>query len=415
MITIGSTEREMDTGCFSVPGGFAWWYLDLITPQGDGLVLIWALGLPFLPGYADSARRGSPQRPDGRPSINIVVYRDGKPDFYLLQEYGGEGIGDRGQGVVRSPAQPVSATGDRKEERGNREQGIKSEARECGQLNGGDGIPSIGRSRFRSWTEGGRRRVEIELDCPVPGSDERLTGTVRVDGIARRGGDGAGGTADAAHLWTPLTGPAMGEATLDLGDQPIARLRGRAYHDWNSGRVPLHSLGIDHWIWSRFPLEGRELICYLLWPRGADAASRFIVLTIEGRGLMRELTEVTVQPGRCRRGFGGIPYPEVFRLLRAGERWAEVRNATVVDNGPFYMRFQSEIVLADGERALGWTELCYPERVDRALHRPLVRMRVHQVGGPNSLWLPLFSGPRVGRLGRWFRSLWAPGAHSNDS
>ena len=387
MIEIGSSEREMDASCFAAPGGFAWWYLDLITPDGDGLVLIWALGLPFLPGYAHSARRGSPQRPDGRPSINVVVYRRGEPNFYLLQEYEG----------------------------GKREEGRGSEASECLRFDAADGIPPIGRSRFRSWTEEGRRRVEVELDCPVPGSSERLTGWVRVYGVARRMIDEADEAAGAVHVWTPLTGPAEGEATLALGARPIARLRGRAYHDRNSGRVPLHALGIDHWIWSRFPLEGRELICYLLWPQGSDAAPRFITLSIDEQGLTRELPEVSVQPGRRRRGFGGISYPEGFRLLRAGERWAEVRHTSVVDNGPFYMRFQSEIVLADSERALGWTELCYPERVDRSLHRPLVRMRVHRVGGPNSLWLPLFSGPRGGRAGRWFRSLRASGAPDQQS
>ena len=34
------------------------------------------------------------------------------------------------------------------------------------------------------------------------------------------------------------------------------------------------------------------------------------------------------------------------------------------------------------------------------LLRPLVRMRVHRAAGPNSMWLPLFSGDADGRLRR---------------
>lgn len=373
MIRIGSADREMDARFLRAPGGFAWWYVDLLTPDGDGLVLIWSYGLPFLPGYASRARLGRPELPTARPSVNVVVYRRGRPSFYLLQEY----ADPDGAGALpgASPGSTILPP-----------------------------VLRIGDSEFRSWREDGRQRVEATLDCAVPGSSQRLTGTVRVDGVARRP-DGDAEEADAPHVWTPLTGPATGTATLDWGDQSVARLRGRAYHDRNGGAVPLHDLGIRHWIWGRFPLRDRELICYLLWPEHARGSPRVLGLTIDAAGRTEAVGDLRAELGPERRGFAGLRWPERFRLLRGDALWAEVRHAVVVDQGPFYLRFQSEARTGDGERALGWGELCRPDAVDRARHRPLVRMRVHRPAARNSLWLPLFTGPRSGRAGRLLRAL----------
>ncbi|HCA51752.1 MAG TPA: hypothetical protein DEP24_01675, partial [Mycobacterium sp.] len=53
---------------------------------GRAATLIWSWGLPFLPGYAQSARAGRPRLPLQRPSVNLVVYEGGRERFYLLSE-----------------------------------------------------------------------------------------------------------------------------------------------------------------------------------------------------------------------------------------------------------------------------------------------------------------------------------------
>ena len=76
----------------------------------------------------------------------------------------------------------------------------------------------------------------------------------------------------------------------------------------------------------------------------------------------------------------------------------------VVDSGPFYMRFITRGSVDGGEEATGIGELIRPDRVDLGRHRPLVRMRVHDVReGDNSMWLPLFTGPKRGRIRRLMR------------
>ena len=362
MIDIGSTDAAVSADLLDAPGGFVWWYADLVAPGGDGAVLIWSYGLPFLPGYAAASRRGAAQRPAERPSLNLAVYRGGAPDFYLLQEY---------------PAEPAPA------------QELAQEQR-------------VGRSVFRRSLDEGRCILDAALDCDLPGTRARVTGSLRVQGAARSP-EAPGAEPSAPHLWTPLTGPATGTLRLELDGRPLAELSGRAYHDRNVGRVPLHELGIDRWMWGRFPLADRELVYYLTWPRGSARPIHFGVEIGADGWTTRTPLEVEVGPER--RSFGGLPRPERMVLRAAGRPWLEVAHTRVVDAGPFYLRMLSEARTASGESAVGWSELCRPDRVDLAAHRPFVRMRVHRAAGRNSIWLPLFTGPRSGRVGRLVRHI----------
>ena len=50
------------------PGGFCWWYVDLVDERGDGAVLIWGFALPFLePPTALPAAE--------RPFVNLEIGR----------------------------------------------------------------------------------------------------------------------------------------------------------------------------------------------------------------------------------------------------------------------------------------------------------------------------------------------------
>ena len=364
MIALGNPTEAVNPAVLHTPGGFVWWYVDVITPDGDGLVLIWSYGLPFLPGYADAARQGRPVPPIERPSVNLALYRGGREQMYLLQEY---------------PPAPYT----------------------------GSDVQVIGGCRFERSTEGGRCLLEVTLDCPVPGSKQRLTGSLRLEGAHPDPGIAHADFGDS-HVWTPLAAPATATARLRLGGRPVADLQGRAYHDRNTGMRPLHELGFRRWMWGRFPFGDAERVYYLLWPPNGGTP-RCLGLTLYPDGSTREAPELVAQLGGERRSLFGLKRPGGLRLVQDnGQPWMDVQHTACVDAGPFYLRFQSEATLPGGERVLGWGELCEPYRVDRWLHRPLVRMRVHRPGGSNSLWLPLFNGPRGDRLARLMRHAFAP-------
>lgn len=344
MIDLDNPNRPPDRALLDTPGGFTWWYADLVDVTGDGLVLIWSFGLPFLPGYASSARSDQPERPRARPSVNIAVYRGGRPAFWLLQEY--------------APEDAWWAPGT--------EQVV------------------LGRSSFVTHVDG-HRRLSARLDCPLPGTAERLVGTVDIEGpaLAISGHDGP-------HLWTPLT-TGTGTADLRVGDRRIT-VSGRAYHDRNSSRVPLHALGIDHWLWGRVALPDRDRVWYLLWSDGMVALG----MDLHEDGRVDGPFALDVVRGRPRHARYGLSVPRTLDLSRAGDPWLAVAHGPPVEDGPFYLRFP--VRAKDGH---GWGEVVHPGRVDLAWQRPLVRMRVHRAQGGNSPFLPLFTGPRDGRVRRF--------------
>lgn len=364
LISLSPPDRPLERALLDAAGGFLWWYVDLVDQHGNGVVLIWSYGLPFLPGYASSARRGRPQTPAQRPSLNLSVYRDGALDFYLLQEYDPDQV-------------------------------------EWFEVDGPDDGNAwrFGQNRIEVSVDDDRLRLDARIDCAVRGSAERLVGEINLDGVRRRpNGCEVDPGEDCHHDWTPRVGPATGSARLSHGDHRWA-IDGRAYHDRNGGTVPLHALGIDYWLWGRVPMSDRELIYYLLWADGADAPVA-MGLNIDADGTTTIVDDLDVELGGERKNMGGLTWWESIALSHGDGPWLRIHHTDVVDSGPFYMRYLTQV--AD-IRGVG--ELVKPDRIDLDHHRPLVRMRVHHTGGDNSMWLPLFTGPRQGRvrrlLGSW--------------
>ncbi|MFW5968319.1 MAG: hypothetical protein ACOCV2_12410 [Persicimonas sp.] len=360
LITVVPSGRRLDPSLLEAEGGFLWWYLDLVDEQGDGLVLIWSFGLPFLPGYADAARRGCAPAAGARPSLNLSVYRQRALDFYLLREFDRERVAwhpDRDRW-------------------------------------------KFGETEIRRELDDDRVQLHVELDCAVTGCAEPITGEIHFEGARRKtsGEEEAAERGRLTHDWSPQSGPASARARLRQGGRGWD-LSGRAYHDRNGGSRPLHDLGIDVWIWGRAPLPDRELIYYLLWGDGGRAPV-CVGMTVDEDGTTDVIDDLDVVRRGRRRNLGGLTWWEELELSRGNTPWARVRHRTAVDSGPFYMRYLTEVSTSGAPPVVGIGELCEPDRVDLKRHRPLVRMRVDRAGDGNSMWLPLFSGPREGRLGR---------------
>ena len=80
MIGVGPARGDFGLALAETSGAFVWWYVDLVDTTGNGAVLLWSFGLPFLPGSRDG------RSPRERPALNLAVYEDGRAVFYLLQE-----------------------------------------------------------------------------------------------------------------------------------------------------------------------------------------------------------------------------------------------------------------------------------------------------------------------------------------
>lgn len=364
MIGLSSPEDTIEPRLSDAPGGFYWWYLDLVDPQGDGLVLIWSQNLPFLPDVAYGLRSGGLPLPRAHPSLNVVVHQGGRPAFYALQQH------------------PEDAW---------------------------SWDPSANRWRIGRSTlaltvdEAGAATLEADLDCPIPATGDRLRGTVRVSG--RRRQPGATVRRTSPHLWCPLMTATTGSASLSWG-RGSAELTGRAYLDRNESDTALPHLGIDRWWWGRIPLQGRELIYYRV---DGETERRELVLEVRDDGSSRLADQPAITLGPNRLGRYGLPHPRTVSFQDPDGQPVSVAMQHMVEDGPFYQRF---VVAAEaaGERATGVAELVAPQRIALPGFRPLIEMRVHRVGAPNSFWLPLFTGGRPGRVGRLLGQLRGPRA-----
>lgn len=355
LLTVAPPSPEFPRGVLDAPGGFMWWYADMIDAGGNGLVLIWSFGLPFLPGYAGAARRGEPQKPQDRPSLSVALFEAGKLVCYLLHEF------DPGEA----------------------------------QWEGSHW--RFGASTFDTVVVDGVRSLHVELDCPLPG-DQQLTGTVVLRGVARLAS--TDDRQELHHDWSPLTGPAEGRARLWAGDLAYT-YDGRGYFDGNAGAKPLHDTGIAAWTWGRIPFEDHEAIYYVLW-RELDASPQASGVIIDAEGQLRRL-QLAVDVESESLGLAGLRYPSRLRLSTIDGPWLSVTAQSRLDDGPFYLRYLIEAQGAAHDPVIGIGEYCRTDRIDLARHRPLVRMRVQRGDGDNSIWLPLFAGPRPGRVQRLLR------------
>lgn len=388
MLTLTPPGRPLDRRTLTTPGGFCWWYGDVVDGDGNGVVVIGAFALPFL------ERRDRTTVPQQRPSLNVAVYEKGVCTFYGLLEL----HRPHGNGLANDALQEPCAWhhADPTAGRGERWQ--------FGASTLGFDVDSDGIGTFFA-----------DLDVALPVGT--LRGRITVRGPARREGGhdlhtlGTPATTDGvAHDWSPQLGPARGEARLVVDGRAVD-IDGSGYHDRNGALLPLWRQGIDWWLWGRADVDegagGRESrVVYALWPEGGGAVCALGVVT--GADGSSRVVDVDIDVGARHRTWLGMG--EVRRFVvttRDGAPFLVGEVAARIDDGPFYLRHLLRAgVAAPPTTTNGFLEVVDVGRIDTPWQRPFVRMRVTPAEAKaSSLWHPLFAGPRDGRVGRQLRWL----------
>lgn len=351
MIEVADALQQTDRSAVEEPGGFAWWYADIVDSHGDGAVLIWSWGLPFLPGLLDAGRRGKAQRAAAWPSLNVALYRGGKRTYYLLQQF-------------------------RPEECGWTEAGVGNEREE---------IWRFGATVIRRVIRDGMVSVQAELDCrqsELPA----LRGCFRLEGFLARDFAAGEESRPDPHHWGVVCGHAQASAELETEGARLT-IEGVGYHDRNWAGAQLDRLGVERWTWLRASDGGRTAVLYHLRSE-SGAPDRSIGRWVEADGRVHAIAARDVRWEGERRDRYGMTLPERVTIRTEGQA-LELRIAPPVERGPFYLR---AAVSAADRGFQGFVECVAPARIDRAWERPLVRMAVHRRDGANSFWLPLFAG-----------------------
>lgn len=371
-------------------GGFAWWYADACNDAGDGLVIINALGLPFLPNYLSSIRRGQFVRPIDRICSNVALYRRGKPIFYVLNEANAADIQQKSW-----------------QEHGTRYEEL-----------------SIGGVRWISQYKDGRMHSQIDIDITIPSKQQRLQGQVLLDGIAPESPALSEHTSTAfgelpAHRWGLRSVDSQVKAVFDVTTKKTLTtsfftFAGRGYHDSNAGNQPFDQLGIRRWFWGRLPIVASsvsshsqrsvsEVIFYIFEnpqnTKNTKNAWQAMLIEVDTAGQMHVDATVDVEIDEKTPLFYA-PRWQSLKIYRRAVSQKPILQATwqhTVDNGPFYARGMWRGSFYDADtgniyESTGMTESIIPERIDVDWQRFLVNMRVQKYPVADSIFLPLFAG-----------------------
>jgi carotenoid 1,2-hydratase len=248
------------------PGGYAWWYIDALSADGQfGLTVIAFIGSVFSPYYAWSGRRD----PENHCAVNVALYGPRGHRWAMTE---------RGRGALKRDASHFT----------------------------------VGPSAL-AW-DGETLRIQIEeITAPMP---SRLKGTIRLRPRALSGWtfplDAAG-----RHLWRPIAPRADVEVCLS---HPDLSWRGEGYFDTNRGQEPLED-AFREWTWSRGHSDAETLIFYDVTRRGGETLG--LSLSVSRAG---QIHEVEAPPMRSLPStFWRVPRPvradagEAVRLVRTLE------------------------------------------------------------------------------------------------
>ena len=255
--------------------GYAWWYLDVLDPQGVwGLTVIFFVGSVFSPRYR-SARLAGSADPFDHCAVNVCLY------------------GPQGRWVFTERPAPEDSPKRR------------SDAWQLGQ------------SRI-SW-EGETLVVDLE-EWAAPGGG-RVAGRVELTPELRTEQPIALDVA-GRHLWWPIAPRAQARVRLT---QPAVSFDGAAYHDANWGEEPLEE-AFSGWTWSRARTPEGVLLQYDTTPREGPPIVRTLAFEPGGEAIAPPLDQ-QVSLGRSR-----------FLIPRQVRSDAPARLIRSLEDSPFYHR-----------------------------------------------------------------------------
>ncbi|CAN5757855.1 carotenoid 1,2-hydratase [soil metagenome] len=311
-------------------GGYAWWYIDALSDDGEQGITIIAFIASFFSPYSAGARRRSrcgQADPLNHCAVNVALYRPGGAKHWAMTE--------RGRRQVQRSATALT----------------------------------IGPSNLR-WVDG---TLVITIDEVTAPWCSRLRGEVRVTPAAIIDRSFA---LDALglHHWRPVAPVARVEVRMS---QPGVAWSGPGYVDSNSGRAPLES-HFSRWDWSRAALSGqRSAVLYDVTRR--DGSEMSLALLFDAN-----------EPAAGRTGADPCrPFEPPPRTALPPTGWRVARHtrcdagraASVIrtlEDAPFYTRSQLSTHLF-GQQAVLMHESLSLARFDTRWVRSLLPFRMPRV------------------------------------
>ncbi|NBC28142.1 MAG: hypothetical protein GVY08_14865 [Bacteroidetes bacterium] len=322
------------------PGSYEWWYFDAISSDGQySIVVIFYDGNPFSRRYNDAILNQENDLAEQYPAISLSVYSNQKPIFYSFEE-------------VRSEEAEFST--------------ITPEGR-------------VKNNRFMALAEDKQLTYRLVLDQVLPNGDS-LNGSLTFSSERRemtlenKPNDG-----EESHSWNLVQPSARVTGRLQLRGFTSREIhfRGTGYHDHNIGLEPMHESFME-WYWGRVHFSGKTLVYYLM-SEHLNHQSKAWVIDENGDFIQVHDGIKRLDPGRNVFGLRSARKIE----YKGNDLEFLIQMSSVIDDGPFYQRFSSNMMLTTGGEIFqgkGISEYIYPSRIKARLFRPLVNMRINYPG-----------------------------------
>ena len=338
------------------PGAYEWWYFDAEDKEsGISVVLIWFSGFPFSPSYTNHYEKWNSRPASGAPLPSNY-------SGFSFQLY------ENGREIVNF---------------------IKEGSRELFEGNSLDIGVRFEKNLFTY--DALRDEYLLDIDFSFPARRKAIKANLLFKACRRfiyEKRDTNNNGKVPLHQWLLSVPKADVEGTITVMEQPAGAVRtipvrAAGYHDHNLGAVPMQEY-ISRWYWGRAFSDLFDLVYYVVFFKNNDYPPLSLLVLNDNKS-----DTVTVHDTlqfRERNFRSGFFSPQHSRDidLQYDNIHLKIHHDTVLDTGPFYLRFASAISLqrdsGNFEDMSGISEFLNPARLQSRFMRFFTRSRIWRDG-----------------------------------
>ncbi len=327
------------------PGAYEWWYFDAEDKaSGFSFVLIWFSGFPFSPYYTahyDKWKKNTLNNaplPSNYSAFSFQLYENGREIINFIRE--------GPQELFESSSSNI---------------GVRFE-----------------KNRFSY--NALRDEYSLDIDFAFPARHNEVKATLVFKSIRRiiyEKKDINNNGKVPLHQWLLAVPKADVEGLIEITDQPggaVRRIPVRAagYHDHNLGATPMQGY-ISRWYWGRAFSDHFDMIYYIVFFKKSEYRPLALLLLQDNETETVTMhDQVLFHESNFRQGLLS-PYHSRDLVLHCENMKLKIYHDKVLDSGPFYLRFTSEIFLQiegrDFEKIMGISEFLNPGRLQSRFMR----------------------------------------------
>ena len=358
-----TTERDQEVWHdLQEPGAYEWWYFDAEDKRsGFSFVIIWFSGFPFSPYYTSHYENwknrltSEAPLPSNYSGFSFQLYENGREVVNFIRE-GPNGLFESTRSDIGVRFEKNCFTYDV----------LKDEY----TLDIDFAFPARQKAVKATFLFSSCRRIVYEK------KDENNAGRVPL------------------HQWLLSVPKADVEGMIDITDQKSGAVRtvpvrATGYHDHNMGDLPMQEY-LSRWYWGRAFSERVDLIYYVtFFNNNAFQPLALLLLHDNMTAKVTVLDTLKFRERNYRRGFFS-PLHSRDLELQYENIFLKVHQNKVLDAGPFYLRFASDISLQlEGTHIggiKGISEFLNPGRLQSKFMRFFTRSRIWRHGTSSTMY-----------------------------